>query len=275
MADTPSESLGQNIKGTVTDPGSETSYLWIISGFIPVVGLIVGIWLWFSKKLKKIAVLTLALAILSSGLYVFAYQKGNNNSTSNSSTANSVHRYQSLKPQSLSAGFPDTTIVYSKPNEFVVTDNNKTFLKNYRHKQGNPQQVVGDMAVSVAHVTGKLPTVLPPIVSKALASPSTSEAYQSETKPLITFTTQQLPKSLSNINLSGVKNFRSANIKDSAWQFDLNGTSATNGKWQGKFIYAWGKNGVYYVLIAATAPNWQANQSTWQQMVDSIKIDQP
>jgi len=35
-----------------------------------------------------------------------------------------------------------------------------------------------------------------------------------------------------------------------------------------------GKTTWYYVLLSATTPNWQANQTTWNKILDSVQIDQ-
>lgn len=249
-------------------------WYWALAGFIPVLGLVFGIWLWFFKGLKKLAIITLLIAIVSSVVYgSFIYKNTNGN---NSTAKTSVFSYQNLKNDSLSAGYPETTMSYSRPSEFVSTDNNKTYSKNYQHKLtiDGSQQAIGNLSVAIAHVTGKLPTVLPPIVAKDLASSPTSEAYKSQIKPLLAYATQQMKKTATNVSLSNVKAFNSANIKDKAWQFDLSATGIYGDKWVGKFIYTWGKNGIYYFMIAAPDANWQANQSTWQQMLDSIKIDQ-
>lgn len=100
------------------------------------------------------------------------------------------------------------------------------------------------------------------------------------------------------------KAFKSPNIKSNAWIADFSISpksqqpTAINSKNQaggdpaklkqaqaktgirqlpdlkGKVLIIFGKSTIYYFMVADSPDNWQVNDSSWQKIIDSLKIDQ-
>lgn len=68
------------------------------------------------------------------------------------------------------------------------------------------------------------------------------------------------------------------NLKANAWVYDLKATNKDAKVnvfgLKGKFVFAAGQRTFYYFTLASIDYNWQPNQTVWQQVLDSIKIDQ-
>jgi len=83
-----------------------------------------------------------------------------------------------------------------------------------------------------------------------------------------------------DISFGKISLFKNAYIKDNAWQMDLSfsrsssASSALPSQKEGRILWLAGKTTWYYVLLSATTPNWQANQTTWNKILDSVQIDQ-
>ncbi len=73
-------------------------------------------------------------------------------------------------------------------------------------------------------------------------------------------------------------------ILNNAWQSDYSviqnskiDPTAKNSNpvaYQGKLVFGIGQNGYYYFTVADVPYNWQSNQTTWQKVAASLKIDQ-
>lgn len=75
--------------------------------------------------------------------------------------------------------------------------------------------------------------------------------------------------------LGAPKAFTNSTIKSNAWQYDFSAPAdAGEHSVNGTFVFAVGKSNFYYFSLASLDYNWQANQSSWQQVLDSIKVDQ-
>lgn len=74
------------------------------------------------------------------------------------------------------------------------------------------------------------------------------------------------------------KPFTNPNIKSNAWEMDFTASTPSNSpntpKMRGAIIMALGKNALYNFEIGAIDYNWDSNQKVWQQVFDSLKIDQ-
>ncbi|HZP55864.1 MAG TPA: hypothetical protein VFB03_03810 [Candidatus Saccharimonadales bacterium] len=81
------------------------------------------------------------------------------------------------------------------------------------------------------------------------------------------------------VNVGDVSLLKTASISSDAWQFDFTATLSKTyhniSVVKGKLIYIIGKNNTFNdFLIDAVGYNWDANQATWQAVVDSIKVNQ-
>lgn len=77
-----------------------------------------------------------------------------------------------------------------------------------------------------------------------------------------------------DIALGQPSTFASSNISKNAWQFDFTGKINGQRQGNGKLVLAVGKETFYYLMVASVDYNWEPNKSIWQQVFDSLKIDQ-
>src|SRR6266446_1808430 len=80
----------------------------LLSGLIPPLGLVVAIWLWLAKKLRRLAVLALVVSLVFAGLYGWLYSHYVHSSPY-------AYTYHSLQPSTISGGKPGTVMGFSKP----------------------------------------------------------------------------------------------------------------------------------------------------------------
>ena len=87
-----------------------------------------------------------------------------------------------------------------------------------------------------------------------------------------------LPKGMI-LELGQPSPLSNSNLKQNAWQFDFTAKSKVDNSSgasviKGKLVFIIGKGVFYYFMIATVDYNWQSNQAIWNQVLDSIKIDQ-
>ena len=69
-------------------------------------------------------------------------------------------------------------------------------------------------------------------------------------------------------------------VKNNAWEMSFTATDPKANeinlpaRLQGEAVLAAGKSTYYYFMVTAIDYNWQSNLKIWQQVVDSLKIDQ-
>jgi hypothetical protein len=82
------------------------------------------------------------------------------------------------------------------------------------------------------------------------------------------------------LSVGKFQKFSSNNIKDGAVVAEIDAIDPHPANLQrpahlkGKVLFTAGANGSYYFYIAAVDYNWGSNQTTWQKILDSMKIDQ-
>ncbi len=81
------------------------------------------------------------------------------------------------------------------------------------------------------------------------------------------------------ISFGKISSFKNTHVKNNAWRMNLlfsRSSSASSSlpiQKEGLILWLAGKTTWYYVLLSATTPNWQANQTTWNKILDSVQID--
>jgi hypothetical protein len=120
------------------------------------------------------------------------------------------------------------------------------------------------------------------IYSQALTSLASQNAGSSYSETLSTI--QNLVESAVGknykVSLSKPAKAELPNIKSNVWTVDFNASckDAKNPKklpdMQGRAIIAIGKASIYYFVASATTYDWQNKQSVWQQVINSVKVDQ-
>jgi hypothetical protein len=81
-----------------------------------------------------------------------------------------------------------------------------------------------------------------------------------------------------SLNYQAVSEFKSANITDNAWLVKFSGVrtkdASSPAKISGSSLMVISKDSTYYFIQYADASTWNANQNTWNQVLNSLKVDQ-
>jgi len=125
------------------------------------------------------------------------------------------------------------------------------------------------------------PTITPDYLAKfgQAVSNASDPGRATYISPLYQFVTNLTSSSYSP-NFGPIQTFTSQYIKTNAWQmaltFDRAASAASSlpSQKQGVLIWLAGKTTWYQMIMVATSNNWQANQSTWNKIFNSIQIDQ-
>jgi hypothetical protein len=101
--------------------------------------------------------------------------------------------------------------------------------------------------------------------------------YEAAVDPLKQTIKTRLPGNY-NLSYGPAEAFSSSNIKEHAWKIKFSATRKDNdknspAKLEGQAIMAIRETATYFLVEAAEASNWQANQKTWQQVAQSLKVD--
>jgi hypothetical protein len=104
-------------------------------------------------------------------------------------------------------------------------------------------------------------------------------SYKELIKPLEDYIDRQAGAGFTGANLSVPKAFSSSNITTGAWSADFTDTYKGSAKvapykLQGRIIEAYGKKSVFYFMAANVGSVWEKNDQVWQQIFNSLRIDQ-
>jgi hypothetical protein len=173
-----------------------------------------------------------------------------------------------LHPQQLEAGFKDT-----------ATLSNQVFV----HNKTLPTKKIVTISVEAAAVSyipqhADFPASYFDDVNKALTTP-TDKSYSAFRQPLSVFVRDNINKRFT-YTLGKTTQFSSSNLKNRAWWTEFtavdkkpkNNYSPT--RMNGGVMLAISQKGYYYLMIATANDNWKSNQGVWQQVLNSIKVDQ-
>lgn len=259
-----------------------TPRLWIIiilaSLLLPPLGLVIALYLAFrgfklhKKNLYLMAAAALASAALGlAGLYAIRSITYDQNLDH--------YKYSQLEDYKLESKLDGTDISFKKPPE----------LKEISHNA-----LVGSSGASFGHVKDKsgsktgLSYLLVSLKQSALAASQgymvelgeilkdpNHKTYQKTVQPIKDFAkVGTLLK--TDVELSIATVFTNSNISKNAWKFDFSAKNSQNNlkTVKGTIILAAGKTTFYYFFLDSLEYNWDSNQKVWQQVLDSIKIDQ-
>jgi hypothetical protein len=115
------------------------------------------------------------------------------------------------------------------------------------------------------------------LINDAAKTPSSDSGYQGVVRNAQTFTVKAFQQSGVKYDYSHAQPFASQYVKANAWQFDVTATGKDPKNFpeqQGKLLFLVGKHTAYYFFIAAIKDNWQSNHAFFDQVVNSVKIDQ-
>lgn len=192
------------------------------------------------------------------------------------------YKYTNLDSYTLPGSAAGSGMVFSKPKEFSEVDKLPAtgdfmdFVHNIT--KNNKIVTLGYESASSVHVNSSPDAAYVKGLNDSLLDPNNvSHAHVIE--PISNFLTSRI-NTRYTITLGRVSLLATTNIKSKAWEIDFNGvdkTPKTNTRptrLTGKAILAVGQSTYYYFMVGSLDYNWQSNQKIWQQVIDSLKIDQ-
>lgn len=255
----------------------------------------------------------LVLAVLTGGVFLYlhensksqksaassAYQKGPHNLT-----------YSKLETFKLDGTSVNLGISFLKPVEYkLALESDAKDQASFSHTLTSPTFApLGALHVASVNSDGPVPTNYLKSINNVFSNPK-DLAYKGAVKPIEDFVSTRFSP-LYDLHYSNAIKYSSTTVKVNAWAFDLSATPKKVAKpttsnntpppadaaaqldsskaaplptakpdpnfenYKGRVIFAIGKSTYYYFVIYNTDYNWQNDQQTWQQVVDSIKIDQ-
>lgn len=251
-----------------------------LAWYIPAVAIaLFFVFRWLIDR-RRAFLLTAAVAFVAGLIHIFGvYLFG---VIFHDSAPNS-YSYKALNDYKLDSQLKGTAFSLKKPIEVNVIENRSeqggsvSWLAHTDKKKGEEYSLTYITVASNQSVLAATPTYLE-YLNKSLMSNSGKD-YDSVMKSVTSFTRASIISDYK-YELSDTKHFTSPNISKNAWQFDLKVTSPEkDGKkkyndLKGKVILAAGKKTFYYFLVTSLDYNWEPNTKTWQQIYDSLKIDQ-
>ena len=223
-------------------------------------------------RLLPIAVVLVVIAA-AIGLYVFYQDRYGDDKT-----ASSVNFSQ----DSVSGSGKGRSIAFKKPDNLVPSgDENTAKLKGFIKLAPSPKDSNSLVDVSRMLVSAKdLPADLVvesyiAQVEEAVKNPN-SKDYKAGLTSVQNFAKSGFPEPTISIKVGQAVAFSNSNVKSNAWQFDIaaQDSSGLTPTHNGKVIWIVGQKTYYQILLSATASDWKNNSRTWNQVIDSIKIDQ-
>lgn len=169
------------------------------------------------------------------------------------------------------------SIKFTKPANFESSggDTSTQPLQAFQliERTRNKTKTSGYLFVSATSLTPSVKKYLNKTNDYLTKSPSSAE-HQIAIAPITSFVRTMLFLN-TKIALYNPSPFKTSNIKSNAWQFELSATDGEAGApdFRGKAIYAWTEKATYYYALAVTPGEWEKNISTWQVMIESIKLE--
>lgn len=209
--------------------------------------------------------LVVLIAVVS-GAY---YWHNHRNTPASPQTQTQPTRYQIQNSYYTSSATPaGQRVSFKKPAELIPVTTSYTNEITLAQTQNNAYN-----AYIAEDFVASQPTLSPQQLSAALADTSSS-AYQSSLAGVKAFISRRFISAYS-INYQKAKTFSNSSIKSNTWQLDFAAINKTSHKiYDGRAVYAISNQGQYYFAIVAPDYNWQNNINTWNQVFDSLNIDQ-
>lgn len=261
----------------------------LLSLLIPPIGLVLAVTA-FSKSIKSknknrqsraITLLVAALVGAAGYWYVLAINHNSASTTVKKILYGKSYgvNYAQLDPASLVGPVPGTGISFEKPVEFKrtsIVNKADSVSAAYTHLNQNGEGI-GFLTVSSA--ASKLANDKDYVSSiTTLLNQGQGSEYQKFISTFYPFVKDSTSPNFT-ITFSKPVAFTTNNIKGNAWQFDVSARSNPQNSNQltplkGKFYLIVGDKAFYYIGLYSLSYNWQPNQSVWQQVASSLKVDQ-
>lgn len=143
------------------------------------------------------------------------------------------------------------------------------------HKDTTSKLSLGYIAITSVNSALAASSSYLEVLNKTLQEPN-DKNYETLVRPVREYVNRYTDFKYQ-IELGKATKLIAPNIKANAWQFDFSAKTIADKSitpLKGKAVLVAGKQTFYYILLSNVENNWQANQAVWQQVLDSIKIDQ-
>ena len=229
------------------------------------------------KKLATGLVILLAVALVGGGIaYHIHYQ---NSHRTKSVPEYYAYTYSKLSPYKLTGGQAGSGVSFNRPTELggpsSITIKGKTATASQIMTQNNQPFTVAQFTVAV------VPSSTSAGFTKSLGGVVTNSqnpSFNTVLTPIKQFVTTHIGGAYI-VTFSTPTTLQTSNLSSNAWSINftakpVDSTMVLLPNLQGEEIFAVGQKTYYYFFIDAVDYNWQANQSVFQQVINSLKIDQ-
>jgi len=256
-----------------------------------------------TNKLYSIIGLAVVLVLLIGG-YLYYSNHTSKNTPTNSSQKKGAYpqTYSELNSFSLTGAKQGTGISFSKPTQYTLTvESQAKDQASFSNSLGGstPAFLGAIHVMSLPSSTNLSSKQYISFLNTSFSSPG-KDAYKSAVAPIEQFVTARFSP-IYNVNYSSAKQLTTPSLKTGVWVLNLSASPKTNVQtsseqstptdssqikppvhssavvtenYKGQVLYVVGKSATYYFLAYSTDYNWDNNAATWQQVINSIKIDQ-
>ncbi|MEK7561377.1 MAG: hypothetical protein AAB541_00750 [Patescibacteria group bacterium] len=236
----------------------------------------------FVPALSKRIWLALGMAIViaaATGTFYYWYVPNNQKSTKTSQVYNAT--YTKLDSFKLTGSNAGSGISFDKPVEFgqdsgSTSESNRVILSDY--KKANETVAIGSIGASSVYLDTSILQEFVKIFNQVVTSPQDKQSQSAPESILLLISSNLDPRFAAT--LGQARALTTPNLKTNTWEFDFTAAPQQAKDKQalpnirGKAVFAVSISTFYNFVVYATDDNWQNNQKIWQQVIDSIKIDQ-
>ena len=237
------------------------------------------------NKLVWLLGMVIIIAAVSVGVYLVRL---NNN-------PDYTYEYKQLNSYQLPAAKSHTGMSVSKPVDFILQSqpappSNAKILQQpvqarfiQQKKVDGKLVTIGQLALNSTPSGGGTEPVNLVFLNQVIADQASS-GYSAAVSPMQNYVNTLLNPNfrqpLYKTTFEKAHPLKTANITTNAWSIDFKSTPADQAnqqglqQLQGTVVEVFGKNGTYYMALDAPSSNWQSNQSVWQTVINSLKVDQ-
>jgi hypothetical protein len=229
-----------------------------------------------------IIIVLLVLVAIAGGAYL--YDSNKSETEEGKATGAYAYDYKNLETFNFSGTQEGRGMTFQKLPEMNpvgsgTTPTRKDFVQLTSNQNGDNSLVdIGVLSAAVRDFPNPPSEKYLKAVADYFSKPSDSTEYQEVIAPVQQFAQSGFKEPSVKVTLGRAQDFNNGNVTANSWIFDVTATDAggINPSHSGKVIYMNGKNTYYMFLITAASNNWQAgsNSKIFQQIIDSIKIDQ-
>ena len=225
------------------------------------------------KPLLLLVLIALVLLIAGSLAYVAIDKRDNKNEANLNTSIYKIPGSQTGRGLSFSSPFTLTSW-YDKPND-TRAKSYQYYATDPRHR-GQTINIARIAATADDYPSGFAVQKFLDETKENLKADPASNSFKKDTKVLKDFAQSIYADTGVDITLGAIREFTNSNIKKDAYVYALSGKDAKGRITEQSGVMLWisGSKTYYHFLLLADAKDWQKNLTSYQQILDSIKIDQ-